>query len=206
MANEILSRPVTEFVDAVAAKTPAPGGGSVAGVVGSLAVALGEMTLNFTQGKKKFAQHEEYYQHLSARLGKARQMFLDLVGDDMNAYQLYQDTTRQEDGPAKQAALQVAVAAAIDVPREMTKLSLAVMEDLLELSGKCNPYLITDLLAAAVLAQAAARLSDYNVRINVPQVADAQAGAEIRLASAEDVQKAHRLMAQIEQAAAPLLP
>lgn len=200
-SNEMLSRSVEEFIASVAAKTPTPGGGSVAGVVGALGVALGEMALNFTLGKKKFAEFEEYHKHLSQRLAHARQMFFDLVSDDMSAYQLYQDSQKQPDGPAKEQAVQLAVAAAIDVPRETAKLALAVMADLLELAPKSNPYLISDLVAAAVLAQATVKLSDYNVRINAPQVADAQAGNELRLASAADVRRAAELLGQIEQAA-----
>ena len=199
--EDVLSLSVRDFASATAAKTPTPGGGSVAGVVGAVGVALGEMALNFTRGKKKYAEHEAYYQHLGERMEKARGMFQDLVADDMAAYQLYQAANRQEDGPEKDSAVQLATAAAIDVPRQATKLALAVLADLKELGGKCNPWLITDLLASATLSAAAVRLSDYNVRINVPSVSDKAAGEEIRQASRADLQKAQDLLDQIEQAA-----
>ena len=51
--------PVKDFIAATAAKTPTPGGGSVAGAVGAMGVALGQMSLVFTQVKKKFAEHED---------------------------------------------------------------------------------------------------------------------------------------------------
>jgi len=204
--DDILALSVRDFTAAAAAKTPTPGGGSVAGVVAALAVALGEMALNFTRGKKKFAEHEPYYARLAERFAKARKMFGDLVADDIQAYQLYQAAGRQDDGPAKAEAVQLATAAAIAVPREMTKLALAILADLRELGGKCNTWLITDLLAAAALAAAAVRLSDYNVRINVPSVADREAGAQIRRASAADLAKALELLDRIEQSARPYLP
>ena len=97
--QDVLALSVRDFASATAAKTPTPGGGSVAGAVGALGVALGEMALNFTRGKKKFAEHEAYYTHLADRLEKARRMFQDLVADDIQAYQLYQAANRQEDGP-----------------------------------------------------------------------------------------------------------
>lgn len=199
--QDMLAKSVREFVAAAAAKTPTPGGGSVAGVVGSLGVALGEMALNFTRGKKKYAQHEAFHEHLGQRLEKARQMFLDLVGDDMAAYNLYQETTKQPQGPQRDAALQVAVSAAISVPREMTKLSLAVLEDLLSLADKCNPWLISDLAAAAALAAATVRLCDYNVRINVPQVSDLQAAQMLRQFSRDDLARANQLLDEIEKVA-----
>jgi len=204
--EKALSMSVTDFAAATAAKTPTPGGGSVAGVVGALGVALGEMSLNFTRGKKKFAEHEEYYAHLAKRLGKARQMFQDLVADDIEAYRLYQAAGRREEGPEKAEAVQSATAAAIDVPRQAAKLALALLEDLRQFEPKSNPWLITDLLASGALAVAALRLSDYNVRINVPQVADKQAAADIKEASAADLAKAEELLAEIEQAAKEHLP
>ena len=204
--DDVLSLSVREFAAATAAKTPTPGGGSVAGAVGAVGVALGEMALNFTRGKKKYAEHEEYYEQLAARLEKARAMFQDLVADDIQAYQLYQAANRQEDGPEKEEAVQIATAAAINVPRETAKLALAVLKDLKEFGPRSNPWLITDLLASGTLAVAVTRLSDYNVRINVPSVADKAAGEEIRQASRADLVKAQALLDAMEEAAKEALP
>jgi len=198
--TDMLDSSVSDFIARTAAKVSTPGGGSVAGVVGALGVALGEMALNFTMGKKKYAEHEASHAHLSARMQNARAMFEQLVREDIAAYGLYQATSRQADGPDKDRAMQTAVAAAIDVPREMTKLSLAVLQDLLELSDKCNPWLITDLLAGGVLAVATVRLSDFNVRINVPNVADKQDAEDLHNASKADVAKAASLLERIEEA------
>ena len=164
------------------------------------------MALNFTRGKKKYAEHEEYYEQLAARLEKARAMFQDLVADDIQAYQLYQAANRQEDGPEKEEAVQIATAAAINVPRETAKLALAVLKDLKEFGPRSNPWLITDLLASGTLAVAVTRLSDYNVRINVPSVADKAAGEEIRQASRADLVKAQALLDEMEEAAKEALP
>jgi formiminotetrahydrofolate cyclodeaminase len=202
MANndDLLSLSVRQFIEATAAKTPTPGGGSVAGVVGALAAALAEMSLNFTRGKKKYAKHEEFHARLAPRLEKMRSLFFDLVSDDVSAYQLYQDTSRREDGAEKDQAMQLAVAAAIDVPREAAKLALALLEDLSEFADKCSRFLISDLAAASVLAEATVRLSDLNVRINAPQVSDAAAATEIRQSSSSDLRRARSLVAEIENA------
>ncbi len=204
--ENLLDMSVRDFISAAAAKTPTPGGGSVAGVVAALGTALGEMALNFTRGKKKYAEHEEFYERLGKRLETARKMFQDLVADDVAAYKLYQAATKQDDSPQKDAAVQLATAAAIDVPREVTKLALAVLADLKLFAPKSNPWLITDLLAAGALAVAAIRLSDYNVRINIPQVTDKQAAADIKQSSADDLTKAQSLLNELEQAAKEHLP
>ena len=204
--KDLLSMSVREFAAAAAAKQPTPGGGSVAGVVGALSVALGEMALNFTKGKKKYAEHEEAYARLSGRMERAREMFQQLVADDVAAFGTYQQASRMEDSPQKDEAMQIATAAAIDVPREAAKLALAVLGDLRELADKCNPWLVSDLVASAALAEAACRLSDYNVRINVGQVEDAAAAGDVRQGSADDLAKAVAIREEIEAAVKEQLP
>jgi formiminotetrahydrofolate cyclodeaminase len=81
-----------------------------------------------------------------------------------------------------------------------------VLEDFAALADKCSPYLISDLVAGAALAVAAIRLSDYNVRINVPNVSDRAAAQEIHRSSAADVQRAEALFGHIDQAARKHLP
>ena len=204
--TDLLSMTVRDFAAATAAKQPTPGGGSVAGVVGSLAVGLGEMALNFTRGKKAFAQHEAYHAHLAQRLERARTMFQQLVADDVAAFRNYQEAGRMDDSPEKDEAVQVAIAAAIAVPREAAKLSLAVLADLRELADKCSKWLLSDLAAAAALAEVTCRLSDYNVRINLPQVADEAARGDLRTASAGDLARAEALRKETEAVVREALP
>jgi formiminotetrahydrofolate cyclodeaminase len=197
--SNLLDSSVREFAAAAAAKTPTPGGGSVAGVVGALATALGEMALNFTRGKKKYAEHQAVHDQLAARLEKARGLFLDLVADDMSAYGMYAEASRQDDGAAKDQAMQLALAASINVPREMAKLALAVLGDLRELTDKCNPWLLSDLVAAAILASAVTGLCDLNVRVNAKNLDDTQAADDVRTAAAIDRTTAAELAANIEE-------
>ena len=204
--RDILNLSMREFLSATAAKTPTPGGGSVAGVAGALATALGEMALNFTRGKKKFAKHAEFHEHLAGRLLKAREMFQQLVADDMAAYRLYQETQRLEDGPSKEQAVATATAAAVNVPREMTKLALAILDDLHSLADRCNPWLITDLAAGGALAVAVLRLCDYNVRINAANMSDRAVAEELRASSRADLEKGIQTFNTIEQVVGKHLP
>jgi formiminotetrahydrofolate cyclodeaminase len=203
---DILQSSVEEFVTAASAKTPTPGGGSVAGVVGALGVALGRMTLNFSIGKKALTEHEAYHAELAIRLETACDTMLDLVRYDIAAYQEYQQANRLPDGDDKTRAVEKATAAAIDVPRKTTKAALALLEDMKELAGKCNKWLITDLLAAGALAVAAATLSDYNVRINLPNMTDRAAAENLRNASRDDLARAKTIHAETEEATREMLP
>jgi len=196
--DRMLAMSVKDFQAATAAKTPIPGGGSVAGAVGGLAAALGEMVVNFTLGKKKYAESDAANDALRVRLARARGMFADLTADDAAAYSLYQEATRCTDG-SKDQKMATALAAAINVPREMTAVALAVQADLVALGAHCNTYLLTDLSAAAVLAEAVVKLSDYNVRVNAASLPDRAAADGLRQASARDVRRAAELREAVER-------
>ncbi|MCK5113178.1 MAG: cyclodeaminase/cyclohydrolase family protein [Phycisphaerae bacterium] len=199
-SKQMLKLSVTEFTAATAAKQPTPGGGSVAGLVGALATGLGEMALNFTIGKKKYAEFAELHASISSRLEKARGMFLDLVADDITAYSMYGEATQLPDGAEKDAALELALAAAINVPREMAKLCLAVMQDIKTLTTCSNRFLVSDLVAGAALASGTTVLCDMNVRINARSLSDKAVANEIREGSTKDRLAAAGLALEIEEA------
>ena len=67
------------FLTALAAKQPAPGGGSVAALAGALAAAMGEMVLNYSVGKKDLAAHEPALREALTELTRARAMLLELL-------------------------------------------------------------------------------------------------------------------------------
>lgn len=202
---EMLSMDLATFAEATAAKTPTPGGGSVAGTVGALGTALGEMALNFTRGKKKFAEHAETHEHLAGRLARARSLFFDLIADDLAAFGMLSEASRMGDGPEKSEAMDLALAAAINVPRETAKLCLAVLDDLNTLQPICSAWLVSDLAAGAVLAAATVDLCDFNVRINARMLDDAAQADEIRQASTADRRRAHTIAQAIETAASAQL-
>lgn len=200
-SDDMLSMTVREFLSASADKTATPGGGSVAAVTAALAAALGRMALAFTSGKKKYADHQPLYDRLAPRLERAMRMCEDLATDDAAAYEFFREVSAMDDSPEKTERMTLAVAAAIDVPRQLTKVALAVLADLRELSDKCNRYLLSDLLAAAALSAAAVRLSDYNVRINARQLSDAAEADDLRASSADDLRRAEAIRDEIESAA-----
>src|SRR5512144_2965361 len=93
--------PFGRFLDDIAARTPSPGGGSVAAAVGALAAALARMTVEYTAGKKKYAGHEDRLQRLLEELRRAGQMLGELMGEDMAAYERYAAARKSSD-PAEQ--------------------------------------------------------------------------------------------------------
>ena len=60
------------FLESLASKAPAPGGGGAAALVGAAGVALGNMVGSLTVGKKKYAAVEADLRALNARAAALR--------------------------------------------------------------------------------------------------------------------------------------
>ena len=73
-----------------------------------------------------------------------------------------------------------------------------------KLADKCNPWLISDLVAAGILAAATAGLCDLNVRINARNLIGDER-KDILDASKSDRIKASQLADEIEQMAKDML-
>ena len=56
---ELIDKTLIEYIDQVDSDMPAPGGGSVASLVGALGVALAKMSAHFSVNKKKFKEAQK---------------------------------------------------------------------------------------------------------------------------------------------------
>ena len=74
------------FLESLASKAPAPGGGGAAALVGAAGVALGNMVGSLTVGKKKYAAVEADLRALNARAEALRRRLEALVQADAEAF------------------------------------------------------------------------------------------------------------------------
>ena len=162
----------TEFLTALASSAPAPGGGGGAAMAGALAAALASMVANLTIGKEKFAQQEPEVKALLEEAEQVRQRLLGLVEDDaavfnsfMSCYKLPKAT--EEEKVARTAAIRSAAKQAAEVPLAIARASYKVLTLADRLVRIGNPGVITDGACSALLARAALRCAEYNVRINL---------------------------------------
>ena len=162
----------TEFLTALASSAPAPGGGGGAAMAGALAAALASMVANLTIGKEKFAQQEPEVKALLEETEEERQRLLRLVEDDaavfnsfMSCYKLPKAT--EEEKAARTAAIRSAAKEAAEVPLAIARASYKVLTLAERLVRIGNPGVITDGACSALLARAALRCAEYNVRINL---------------------------------------
>lgn len=162
----------TEFLTALASSAPAPGGGGGAAMAGALAAALASMVANLTIGKEKFTQQEPEVKALLEEAEEVRRRLLGLVEDDaavfnsfMSCYKLPKAT--EEEKVARTAAIRSAAKQAAEVPLAIARASYKVLTLAERLVRIGNPGVITDGACSALLARAALRCAEYNVRINL---------------------------------------
>ena len=188
-----------DFLTALASSAPAPGGGGAA-MAGALAAALASMVCNLTIGKEKFAQQEPEVKCLLEEAEEGRQTLLNLVEDDaavfnsfMACYKLPKTTDAEK--AARTAAIRKAAKQAAEVPLAIARASYKVLQLAHRLVIIGNPGVITDGACSALLARAALRCAEYNVRINLGLTKDEayneQVAAELNklLKTAEELEE-----------------
>jgi glutamate formiminotransferase/formiminotetrahydrofolate cyclodeaminase len=168
---------LSAYLDEVAAGTPAPGGGSVAAVVGALAAALGEMVANLTLGRKQHANAEATLRPARDRLTALRASLLEGAAVDAAAYQTYRDAailprTSEGEKTARTAAMQRALIVATDVPLGVARSARDVAEILSTVAREGNPHVRSDAALGALLAEIALRGALLNVRGNAAMLTD----------------------------------
>lgn len=161
------------FNDDLASNKPAPGGGSVAALGGSLAAALTTMVSNLTIGKKKYAEVEEQMKPVRDEATAIYKNLLELVDEDTLAFnQVMNAYSTPKDDPNRGAKIQKAMIYAAEVPLLVAKNVFDLMDLTFLVVEKGNKNAITDAGVAALFAEAAIRGALYNVRINLLSIKD----------------------------------
>jgi glutamate formiminotransferase/formiminotetrahydrofolate cyclodeaminase len=191
------------FLDAVAADTPAPGGGSVAALAGALAAALAAMVGRLTLGKPKYAEVEAEMEPLVAEAERLRQALTARIAEDtaafeavMAAYRLPRRT--DEEKAARKAAIQAALAQAAKVPLATARDAVAALELAHTAARAGNANAITDAGTAAWMARAAVAGAALNVRINAVALDDREQAAAWLAELAELEHRAEVLVAEVQ--------
>jgi formiminotetrahydrofolate cyclodeaminase len=140
---------LNKYLNDLAAKTPAPGGGSVCALNAALGAGLISMVVNFTLGKPRYAAFQSQLKTILSKSEKLRKEFLELVDLDVLAYQS-KDLRKS-----------------LNVPLKVARLSVKAAQLCLPLITKGNINLISDVAVAAVLLESAFSSAYYNVRINL---------------------------------------
>lgn len=137
------------YLDDLAAKLPAPGGGSAAALTAGLGAALIGMVVNFTLGKPKYARFQADLAKTLASSERIRKRLLELADLDVAAF-------KSKD-----------INKSLSVPFEVAKLCYEAMRLCPPLVKKGNMNLVSDVAVAAIMLEAGFSGALFNVEINL---------------------------------------
>lgn len=162
---------VSTFLEELSSKKPTPGGGGAAALGGAQGVALGEMVINLTLGKKKYADVEEEMQLLLVRLEEIRAEFLRLADEDARvfaplaaAYGLPSGT--EEEKKHKEEVLETHLLAASLVPKTVMEQAVEAIKIMDILAHKGSRLAVSDVGVGVSFLRTALLGAKMNVSIN----------------------------------------
>jgi glutamate formiminotransferase / formiminotetrahydrofolate cyclodeaminase len=163
------------FLEALAAGTPTPGGGSAAAYSAAAGAALVEMVARLTIGKKKYAEVENRMQEILKKASEIRSFLTTAIERDaraftdvLNAFMLPKETPTEKSERLK--AINEATINAAKVPLEVAEKACEVIDLAYEVVSNGNINAISDGASGAALARAGLTSAGYNVRINLVSV------------------------------------
>jgi formiminotetrahydrofolate cyclodeaminase len=190
---------IGDFLDRLADRIPAPGGGASAALHAAQSAALLGMVARYSTGEK-YAEHQETIgriiieadelRAIALRLGEADEEAFGAVAD---AYRLPRSTDAEKAG--RSAAIAEALASATWPPAKLIGVAGMVVDLAGALVTMANPNVISDVAAAVEAARAATAVARVNVEINLAAITDEEASLEM----IADADKADEIMARAQQ-------
>lgn len=161
----------TDLLKEIGSSSPAPGGGSVSAIMGTLAASVANMVCLITRGKKNFEpvwnDMDEYSKKLQ-RLQNELEAIIDLDAEAFNdvvtAYKMPKGT--EEEKIARSDAISHATEKATRVPLKTMELACGILEILPDIAEKGFEASISDVGVSALAALGAVKGAYLNVKIN----------------------------------------
>jgi len=173
----LASMKVNGFLSELASSSPAPGGGSVAALAGSLGAALSSMVCNLTIGKEKYADVQDEIKEVLKKSEQLRKKLTKLINEDteafndvMKAFKMPKETEEQK--KKRSAAIQEGYKTAASVPLETANTCEKILDVAMVVAKKGNQNSITDSAVSALMAQAGVESAILNVKINLGSIKD----------------------------------
>ncbi len=170
-----------KYLDDLAARLPAPGGGSAAAFNAALGAALISMVVNFTLGKPKYAKYENELKGILHKSETLRHEFLRLTDQDVLAYKSKN------------------IRDALNTPFMVSRLCFEGIKLCPALVKKGNLNLISDVAVAAILLESAFASANFNVEINLKILDDKPLARAIRKELGQKGEKVRKIRKDMEE-------
>jgi len=177
LAGPLMSMTCRGFLNELSTDSPAPGGGSVAALAGSLGASLATMVANLTTRNKAYRRVWPEMNDLALRGQEVKDRLCRLVDEDTDAFnkllagfRLPKNT--EEESAARDEAIQGATKHATTIPFTVMEESLAAIRLAKTVAESGMKSSASDAGVAAHVGRAGVEGAWLNVRINVPQITD----------------------------------
>src|SRR5229473_3500528 len=137
--KSLLKMNLLEFCNETLSDSPAPGGGSVAALMGALGASLGGMVANLSAGKRGWDDKLEYFSDWAVKAQKLKDELLHLVDEDTSAFNRVMDVFglpkgSDEEKKTRAAAVESATKYAAEIPLKVMEIASQSYELLAEMA------------------------------------------------------------------------
>ena len=165
------------FCNETLSDSPAPGGGSVAALMGALGVSLGGMVANLSAGKRGWDDKLQYFSDWAVKAQQLKDELLFLVDEDTAAFNKVMDAfalskESAEEKAARSGAIQAANKYAAEIPLRVMETASRSYQLLAEMAENGNPASISDVGVGLLAVRACIEGAALNVRINLAGLKD----------------------------------
>jgi glutamate formiminotransferase/formiminotetrahydrofolate cyclodeaminase len=173
----LISQSLADFVHETSTDSPAPGGGSVAALCGSLSAALSGMVALLTVGKKGHEKAQDEMKALAETAQPLKDACLRAIDDDTAAFNDVMAAIRlpkatPDEARARHDAVVAATKRATEVPLDVLKRMPEALDLAEAAAARGNRNSLSDAGVASLAAKAAAEGAWYNVLINLATLED----------------------------------
>ncbi len=175
--KSLLKMNLRQFCNETLSDSPAPGGGSVAALMGALGVSLGGMVANLSAGKRGWDDKLKYFSDWAVKAQQLKDELLFLVDEDttafnkvMAAFALPKESA--EEKAARTAAIQSANKYAAEIPLRVMETAAKSYPLLAEMAEHGNPASISDVGVGLLAVRACIGGAAMNVKINLAGLKD----------------------------------
>ena len=175
--KSLVKMDLRQFCNETLSDSPAPGGGSVAALIGALGISLGGMVANLSAGKRGWDDKLKYFSDWAVKAQQLKDELLLLVDEDTAAFNKVMDAfalpkESAEEKAARSAAIQAASKYAAEIPLRVMETAFKSYPLLAEMAEQGNPASISDVGVGLLAIHACISGAALNVRINLAGLKD----------------------------------
>ncbi len=168
---------IKEFLDALASKEPAPGGGAASALVGAIGTALMSMVANLTVGKQKYKESEPLMKELLEEAVTLQKDLAKLMEEDTEAFNkvtaaFKMPKNTEEEKAKRKEKVQEALKGAAKVPFQIMEKAVEALRLHEKSLGHTNTSTISDTGVGALCLKTALCGAWLNVKINLGSIDD----------------------------------